>query len=68
MTTPIDLGSLQMPESDPKFLRTGQWTRRNGQLAEGTIIDREGTCLIINALDIRACPFKVAEDKVTLVK
>jgi hypothetical protein len=49
-------------------MRTGQWVRRNGKLAEGTIVDLEGNCLIINAPDIRAVPFKIHESKVTILR
>jgi len=56
-----------MDESDPKYLRDGQWVRRNGQTAVGMIIDREGACLILNAPDTRAVPFKVPERLVTVL-
>jgi len=56
-----------MPEEDPKYLRSCAWTRRNGEEAEGTVIDREGAYLIINAPDVRAVPFKVPERKVHVI-
>lgn len=56
-----------MREDDSRYMRQGQWTRRNGQLAEGTIIGREGKRLIIDAVDVRAVPFLVNETKVTLL-
>ena len=62
------IGWDNMPDDDPRYQRTGQWVRRNSELAEGTIVDLEGNCLIINAPDIRAAPFKVHESKVTILE
>ena len=54
-----------MPESDPKYMMEGEWTRQNGTLGVGRIFGREGRFLLIDASsEIRAVPFKVREDKV----
>lgn len=58
-----------MTEDDPKYLCECEWVRRNGKLGCGVVIGREGNCLNIDAsgyAEIRAAPFKVREDKVTM--
>lgn len=55
-----------MTEDDPKYMCQCEWVRRNGKLGWGVVVGREGNCLVINALDIRAVPFIVREDKVTM--
>lgn len=57
-----------MNEDDPLYLRECEWVRRNGGTATGIVIGREGKCLIINALDVRATPFKVPGQRVKITR